>query len=160
MRSSSPLYAPHHYKNGSRCPKCNTSKGEQRIETFLKDNNLSYKTQKTFPNLKYKRKLRFDFSIEQNGIISTLIEFDGEQHFKANNYMGGLQKLRSTQLRDQLKNDYCIKNNIKLIRIKYTEIDSIDKILEFELLNNNIEKTQNNISYYPSKEYSESIELF
>ena len=33
------------------------------------------------------------------------------------------------QLHDKIKTQYCKDNNIKLIRIKYTDYDNIEKIL-------------------------------
>ena len=59
------------------------------------------------------RLLRFDFAIFKDGQLTHLIEFDGIQHFDKNNNFYG----ESTVKHDQMKNDYCIKNNIKLIRL-------------------------------------------
>ena len=58
------------------------------------------------------------------------IEFDGEQHFKAKEYFGGKEEFRNIKRRDKIKNKYCEMNNVNLIRIKYTKINEIDKILE------------------------------
>jgi len=59
------------------------------------------------------RLLRFDFAIFKDGQLTHLIEFDGIQHFDKNNNFYS----ESTVKHDQMKNDYCIKNNIKLIRL-------------------------------------------
>lgn len=58
--------------------------------------------------------LRFDFYLpEQN----TLIEYDGEPHFvKRGKYGEGFE---NRQKNDEIKNQYCKDNNIKLIRIHY-----------------------------------------
>ena len=58
------------------------------------------------------------------------IEFDGQQHYQ-NKY--GLDSLKVTQYHDKIKNDYCKDNNIKLLRIKYTEFNNIENILIKEL---------------------------
>ena len=45
-----------------------------------------------------------------------------KQHFELfNNFWGGNKTLKLTQKHDEIKNQYCLDNNIKLIRIKYNE---------------------------------------
>lgn len=114
--------------------------GEKEIESFLLANNLKYSFQ--FPVDKYK----FDFAIfDSDNFIRYMIEFDGEQHFKPVEYFGGIEGHKKNAINDNIKNDYCISNNIKLIRIKYSDINDIDKMLSMELkelLNN---KSKDNI---------------
>lgn len=62
------------------------------------------------------RPLPFDFGILVNG-KELLIEFDGEQHEKPIKYFGGIKKAQEIKLYDQIKNDYCEKNNIPLLRL-------------------------------------------
>ena len=59
------------------------------------------------------------------------IEFNGEQHYKAFNYMGGDNDFLLRQIRDMIKKDYCESNNIQLLIIKYNENirHKIEKIL-------------------------------
>ena len=70
---------------------------------ILKSEKINYKTQVTFPDLKYISYLYYDFALfdEDNNIIR-LIEFDGTQHFK------GLSKwfTEESVIRDNLKNKY------------------------------------------------------
>jgi len=50
-------------------------------------------------------------------------------------------------MRDQIKNQYCQTNDIKLIRIPYTEINNVENILDNFLFKNNqigIKQKQNN----------------
>jgi len=49
------------------------------------------------------------------------IEFDGRQHFESVKGFGGDEQLKKTQYNDQIKNDFCEENNIKLIRLRYDE---------------------------------------
>ena len=49
------------------------------------------------------------------------IEYDGEQHYKSVEHWGGLNGLLDRQKKDKIKTDYCLINNIKLIRIKYNQ---------------------------------------
>jgi hypothetical protein len=48
------------------------------------------------------------------------IEYDGEQHFRENNIWGKESFVR-TKKHDKIKNEYCDKNNIRLIRIRFDE---------------------------------------
>jgi len=49
------------------------------------------------------------------------IEYDGVQHFKSIDYFGGENGFKKRQQNDKIKNIYCIKNKIKLLRIRYDE---------------------------------------
>lgn len=51
------------------------------------------------------------------------IEYDGIQHFKPVKYFGGYKTFEDQKRRDNEKNEYCIENNITLLRIPYTETD-------------------------------------
>ena len=110
------------------CPKCNFSKGELLIEDLLKKLNIDFKPQYTFEGLKTKANgvPIFDFAIFDNKNIKCIIEYDGEQHFKAVKKWGGIERLKRQQEIDKFKNNYCYKNNIKIIRIPYTEIKNIN----------------------------------
>lgn len=60
------------------------------------------------------------------------IEFDGEQHFQYIPSLHGhdYSRFEAQQQRDKEKNQYCLKNNIMLLRIPYYEIDNLFNILE------------------------------
>lgn len=94
------------------------SSSENIIEKFLLKNEIIYEKQKRFKDCKYKRTLPFDFYLPN---LKICIEYDGKQHFEPVPYWNGEKGLEITKLRDQIKTDYCIKNNIKLIRIDYNE---------------------------------------
>ena len=51
---------------------------------------------------------------------------DGQQHFQPILKFGGDKKLELNQLRDKIKENYCIENNINLIRVKYC--DNIEEL--------------------------------
>ena len=110
---------------------CIKSYGEYLITKLLQENNISFAKEYSFKDLIYKNPLRFDFAIfNKDGTLSHLIEFDGIQHFESNNTgWNTLDNLKQTQFRDQLKNHYCEEKGIKLIRIKYTETITIEKIM-------------------------------
>lgn len=110
------------------CEFCKQSEGASNVQKFLEDNSYIFKKEKTFKNLKsdIEIPLRFDFALMKSKKVSCLIEYDGEFHYKKF-YKG--QEFERQQIHDSLKNEYCIKNNIPLIRIPYWEKDNISEIL-------------------------------
>jgi hypothetical protein len=110
-----------------RCPKCIRSKGEDYIAKFLEEKNFNYKPQCRIKECKNKQPLPFDFMVNVNGEIR-LIEFDGSQHFSESSW----KRLNSkVKINDEIKNNYCKENNIKLLRIPYWWLrnDRIDREL-------------------------------
>lgn len=101
---------------------CNKSKGELKIKNILLENNIEFKQQFTFDNLKYKSPLKFDFAIFKNNQLLCLIEYQGIQHYDENN----LWFSEENQVRDTLKKDYCEQNNILLIEIPYWDYEDIN----------------------------------
>jgi len=113
---------------GAGCPLCNSSKGEKQIRIFLENNNFIFNYQQIFKNCKNDRYLPFDFYLPDYNVC---IEFDGLQHFKPIEYFGGKKYLQVIKYHDKIKTDFCMDNDIKLIRIKYNE--NIIKKLENQL---------------------------
>lgn len=129
------------FQQGGRCPQCygKHSHGEYEIMKMLESNNIKFKTEVTFPNLKSNGggALRFDFGIydDQENLIK-LIEFDGKQHSQRWAYRQSENEFVDLQIRDWLKNKYCIENNIPLLRIRYNQPFNIDYLLEEETFAN------------------------
>ena len=101
----------------------NNSHGELKIAQILDENNIPYIREYTFKdckNPKTNHLLRFDFYVNNQ----YLIEYDGIQHYKDNNY-GWNENIENIKYKDKIKTDYCKKNNIPLIRIPYTKYDSL-----------------------------------
>ena len=103
---------------------------------MLQEYNINYKKQYSFDDLvtKTNTKLRFDFAVfTKNNELKFLIEFDCRQHFDGPEAKWtNSDSLEEIQYRDNLKNEYCKKNNILLKRIPYTEIKimTLEKILK------------------------------
>lgn len=119
-----------HQKN--RCSKCanSESKGESKIREFLESNQLIFGSQIKLEGCEFKRPLKFDFVIyNKDKTIKCVIEYDGEQHRRIVKHFGGRKKFVNTQIRDKVKNDFCEKNQIKLVRISDLDFDSIEEIL-------------------------------
>ena len=118
------------FQQEKRCPICNESKGEREITKILDKLNIKYIKQYRFEDCKFKQCLPFDFYLPK---YNCCIEYDGRQHFEIVDYFGGLDGFIDTKIRDTIKNEYCKKNNIKLIRIPHWDYDKIEEILELEL---------------------------
>lgn len=100
-----------------------SSYGELAIKEILINNNIKYKMEYWFDDLRSEANipLRFDFAIiDDNDNVLRLIEYDGQQHYlqKANNFFKA-DTLEHRKERDIIKNNYCLRNNIPLVRIPY-----------------------------------------
>ena len=102
------------------------SKGELCVKLWLEENNIEYIQQYTFDNCRDKQVLPFDFYLPTFNI---LIEYDGELHFYPIEYFGGQEKFERQQRHDKIKNEYCEKNNIPLLRIPYYKYNNIEEEL-------------------------------
>lgn len=113
---------------------CEKSRGELKIGQLLQSLKILYITQHTFsdcvnPITDYK--LRFDFYLPSKNIC---IEFDGEQHFQeCKNWCSDTLKERKE--RDEIKNEYCRKNDIKMIRIPYWDYNKLNEEYLLNLIN-------------------------
>ena len=115
---------------------CLNSKGEMYIENLLKNNNINFIKQFSFEDLKNTLPLHFDFAIlDKNNDLHHLIEFDGEQHYKISN--GYFTK--DLVINDMKKNEYCLSNNISLIRIPYKMLNNLNLDI---LINTNLSENQ------------------
>ena len=107
------------------------SKAEKCIQRFLENSHIDYEREKSFKDCKYKKALRFDFYIPS---INTLIEAQGEQHYRSIEFFGGDEAFKMGQERDKIKTKYCEDNDISLLRIPYWRFKDIEEILEKELI--------------------------
>lgn len=127
--------------NTLSCGCLKQSHGEYYIEKLLKENNISYQKEYSFNDLKDIYLLRFDFAIFQNNQLQYLIEYDGEQHYQENRIFN--DSLQQRQYRDNLKNEYCIKNNIPLIRIPHYCIKQLTILELIPKTSNYVFKSEN-----------------
>lgn len=130
-------YLGNFIRQGRRCPECTfvKSKGEQKVEEFLLDNNISYVSQYRFDDCRNKRPLPFDFAVTVGDSPIALIEYDGRQHYDvmtgvwSNDEEKSESNFAKVKENDLLKKNYCLENNIPLLTIPYWEFDNIDKML-------------------------------
>jgi hypothetical protein len=102
--------------------------------------NVGFIQQKEFCDLKNINCLKLDFYLPKDNLgvkFNVVIEFDGSQHFQAvsrskNETKNDMdERLKLTQKRDSIKNEYCKKNGIKIYRIKHNS----GKIITEKVLN-------------------------
>ncbi len=105
-------------REGTGCPKCLKSKGENKIIKWMNENNYRHKVQKRFDKCKNSYTLPFDFCVYL-GDKFVLVEYDGKQHYESIEYFGGEKAFKKIQHHDSIKNQFCLDNNIPLLRIKY-----------------------------------------
>jgi len=103
-----------HLKGKIGCDCIIKSKGETIISNFLLKENIQFENQKRFDNCKNIHTLPFDFYLSKYNL---LIEYDGRQHFNINTIFYTPEIVKN----DKIKTNFCLINNIKLLRIKYDE---------------------------------------
>lgn len=122
---------------GTGCPRCKNSKGATKIAKYLTRLKIEFVQEHSFADCRGEsRPLRFDFWLPT---LNTLIEFDGEHHFKPVRFRGVAQetvedRFLLIQRYDSIKADYAAAQGIKLVRIAFCDSDKICDILKAELL--------------------------
>lgn len=110
---------------------CVNSWGEEKITSLLRESNILFK-------LHYRVTINHSYRFFDIAILDKqhkpiyFIEYDGKQHFETGGWNTDI-KLKQTKESDALKNQWCLKNSIPLIRIPYTHFDVIcveDLLLE------------------------------
>lgn len=105
------------------------STGELKIKIILEKLKIKYIREYEIADSRQ----RFDFFLPD---LNIAIEYDGVQHFKSVDYFGGEEGFKKTKERDRRKDEYCQSNNIKLIRIPYTDFDKLNEDYISNLLKN------------------------
>ena len=113
-----------HIHAKSNCPECNITKGEEAIGIWLNSRNIKYVFQhKVKINNSYHY---YDFYLPDHNIM---IEFNGIQHYKPVKFFGGQETFDYLQMRDKIKKQYCLENQIKLLIFNYKELYQIETVL-------------------------------
>lgn len=111
--------------NTTSCGCVKESHGETKIRELLTQNNIKFINQKIFPGFKFNDTNgtpKFDFYLPD---FHTCIEYDGEQHFSKIFTFDTDETFNQRKQHDIEKNNYCLNNNITLIRIPYTHYSSL-----------------------------------
>lgn len=120
------------FQKGNRCPKCKNTKGQIKIKDVLMNYKIDFIEEYRFDDCKFKRTLPFDFYLPD---YNCCIEFDGLQHYVIKEYFGGYEGFVDRKIRDTIKNIYCEKNNIKLVRIHYEDMKNLEDIILNKIIN-------------------------
>lgn len=131
----------HLSQRGTRCKTCSKkeSYGEFLVRRALEELSITFIQQKTFVeciNEITGRKFFFDFYLPSH---NTIIEFDGEYHFIPQMFGSRNHSIDEIQKRDELKNDFCKANNLRMLRIHFSNRNPADilNIIEREIINAN-----------------------
>lgn len=145
---------PYDFIKGTRCPRCYRSKGEEVIKDFLMDCQFIFEEQYRIKQCRNKRPLPFDFAIfNKEKELMCLIEYDGSQHFSNKfAFNDDEENFKKTKTNDKIKNEFCERNNIPLIRIKFVRTDRKDYKLKI------IEKVKEKFKEYNMAIPSQAIE--
>lgn len=126
----------------TRCNKCVNleSSLELEVRRWLEKRKIIFIRQYKFSDCKNKRPLPFDFYLPNHNIC---IEVDGEQHFnvgaKIKKFTFLEEDVQKVQHNDNIKTQYCLNNNIKLVRLPYWIFrikGKFEEILKNELTTN------------------------
>lgn len=94
------------------------SKGEVSVKKYLILNNIKFINEYKINDCRNILPLPFDFYLPE---LNILIEYDGKQHFEPVSIFGGEVDFKKRKKNDNIKNKYCKKNKIPLLRISYFE---------------------------------------
>lgn len=125
---------PTDHLSGYGCPICKASHGELSIKNFLDSKKIIYQSQYSVhldKQMFSRNNLKVDFYLPY---YNAFIEFNGIQHYKYNSFFHRDKDTFKIQIeRDKRLKEYCKKNKINLIVIKYNQINKIDEILNNKL---------------------------
>ena len=120
------------------CDECSkkSSRYERVVQKFLEDNCIKYISQFRINSCRDILPLPFDFYVCE---LNKIIEVDGEGHyypchFNQISHEDAIKAFKMTKKHDAIKNEYCKKYNISLLRVSYKDfIDDIykEKIMQF-----------------------------
>jgi hypoxanthine phosphoribosyltransferase/DNA-directed RNA polymerase subunit RPC12/RpoP len=114
--------SPDCHLRGCGCSICHsTSQAVKDIMNLLDRHEVVYETEKIFPECCVQRPLRFDLYLPEHNLC---IEYDGIQHtqpvkFGSQTIEEARKAYQETIERDRVKEEYCEKNNVGLIRIPH-----------------------------------------
>jgi len=115
------------------CPVCSESKGEKKVRTVLERKGVSYTEQVSVEGLLGTGggNLMFDFGLLAGSELSSLIEYDGIQHYKpiGKGNLDAVAAFVKLQEHDSRKNNWCSQHSIPLLRISYTDFENVDTIV-------------------------------
>ena len=120
-------------RNGwlSKCTKhmkkLNISYGEFEIHKILTSYDIEYQEEKSFPQLKKKSTLFFDFFIP---CFNLVVEFHGSQHYSFNKHWHKDEVGFNYSLeKDKVKQKFLLEHGIDLLIIPYTDLSIAEELI-------------------------------
>lgn len=113
--------------HGYGCPCCKRSKGEEKIEKYLTDNNIKFESQKKFPDLRNTLPLSYDFYLPEH---NALIEYQGQFHDGTTSMIIKEKYFDKQQKNDKLKRDYAKNYGYNLLEIWYYDFNNLESIID------------------------------
>jgi very-short-patch-repair endonuclease len=117
---------PNSIVQGSWCCLCSSSRGEREISIWLKDHNIEFRPQYSFPGSRYS----YDFYIPSTGWI---VEFDGLQHFKEVPFFHHKYSFEHRQNIDREKVIMAYNTGLTMLRIHYHDFKKIGDFMQLVL---------------------------
>lgn len=112
---------------GCGCPVCHPSRLGLECKKSLESLGITFAREKRFDDCRCKKPLPFDVWLLK---LKALIELDGEQHFVAVNFGGGVKSdLPLQQERDRIKTNFTRTKGIHFCRISHSEISNMENHL-------------------------------
>lgn len=153
------LAIPRKVLNGQGCPHCSkkVSKGEKKIVKVLSSWGIECTSPgyNKFDDCVNEKGNKLPFDILPLVYKLILIEYDGIQHSEPTTF-GGISQERAeenfkvTQKHDAIKDAYCEKKGIPLLRIKHYQFKNIEKLLREFLIENDILDANSNLILKPA----------
>ena len=118
-------------KRVSCCPKSFKTYKEEAMCSLIESWGYNIDRQHAFNNCKDINVLKFDCYLTD---FNTVVEYDGENHYfpvkyGAQSYEDARRKHEYTKRHDEIKNEFCKKNKINIIRVPYFEFENMDSFL-------------------------------
>ena len=116
-----------HFIDGKfQCNECRVKQSHiaKTIQLYLENKEIDFVKEKTFDDCKNQRCLPFDFYLTK---YNACIEVDGIGHYRPVNFGGNKEKAneyyQQRVVNDGIKDEYCKKNNIPLLRLPFWVIE-------------------------------------
>lgn len=115
----------------SCCPKSFKTYKEEAMCSLIESWGYSIDRQHSFDSCRDVNLLKFDCYLMD---FNTVIEYDGENHYfpvkyGAQSWEDAVKKHEYTKKHDEIKNNFCIENNVNIIRVPYFEFENMDSFL-------------------------------
>ncbi|PEP81713.1 hypothetical protein CN581_11320 [Bacillus toyonensis] len=130
---------------GKGCPDCHESKGERLVSSILESLGVTFRSQVKFKELGFDKHVRLtcDFVVYKDNEPIFVIEYNGIQHYRPNDFFGGLEGYKKTKRRDETKRKMLHEEGITVIDIPYSETEEqVKETIEYFINYFNIKKEQ------------------